>query len=101
MNLLIYIPIWFYSNLTSLGNVLSNIFTFTFQSGSILMILNCSVLYLSRNIYIPIWFYSNVKEMEERGAKLKFTFQSGSILINIENKRDGKVSNLHSNLVLF
>ena len=59
-NYLLYIPIWFYSN------------------GS-----QASELSLLEKLYIPIWFYSNCIPRSPFTPFINFTFQSGSIQINI------------------
>ena len=59
----LYIPIWFYSNVNGT------------KKG------HCSL-----RLYIPIWFYSNLLLLEKDLLKINFTFQSGSILIDSQNK---------------
>ena len=57
--MLLYIPIWFYSNLFP------------------------DSLYTDpKELYIPIWFYSNTLNSFVSLASLNFTFQSGSIQID-------------------
>ena len=79
-SLILYIPIWFYSNIPAVllivrvklftfqsGSIQMLAFshsstmypTFTFQSGSIQMHL-CKEKNLTEFLYIPIWFYSNI-----------------------------------------
>mgnify|MGYP000608267221 len=53
----IYIPLWFYSNLTFCSVTICNS-AFTFHYGSILIQYLSNLFYISR-IYIPLWFYSN------------------------------------------
>ena len=98
----LYIPIWFYSNKPEgLGK---DIISFTFQSGSIQIMLFWQMEYTLMLLYIPIWFYSNSirrYRVFSRGRTLHsnlvlfkwprkwlileslriFTFQSGSIQI--------------------
>ena len=73
----LYIPIWFYSNVSSIFFSFFCIF-FTFQYGSI-QILFMTTVPTQSLLYIPIWFYSNCN---------KYML---AILINT----------LHSNMVLF
>ena len=54
---------------------------FTFQSGSILMLLNLPFIFSHFPLYIPIWFYSNARRADMSCVRMSFTFQSGSILI--------------------
>ena len=54
----LYIPIWFYSNRPALFVELKTD-NFTFQSGSILMLLVFYNYQHDKELYIPIWFYSN------------------------------------------
>ena len=78
-NFHLYIPIWFYSN--DKFEIIKAIFNnFTFQSGSI-QIGNSSELSSGKlPLYIPIWFYSNTTvPMPAVAPVIFFTFQSGSI----------------------
>ena len=56
--LLLYIPIWFYSNTKAKGKTI-DVKSFTFQSGSIQILLIFIINSLADKLYIPIWFYSN------------------------------------------
>ena len=75
----LYIPIWFYSNYIK-DNIRFYVLTFTFQSGSIQMIVTLSIPPL-KYLYIPIWFYSNKAVRTNKMFFNFFTFQSGSIQI--------------------
>ena len=100
-SLILYIPIWFYSNIPAVLLIV-RVKLFTFQSGSIQMLfcVNCLLfwyLYIpiwfysniifkifksnTYNLYIPIWFYSNMYAISITIKKCIFTFQSGSIQI--------------------
>ena len=99
---MIYIPLWFYSNInTPAAKITTKIFTFhygsilinqpsfpcvpclifTFHYGSILIseALRSSASYSV--IYIPLWFYSNSFPFDLDLVQDKFTFHYGSILI--------------------
>ena len=56
---------------------------------------------ISIRLYIPIWFYSNGGNNKVVYYSQSFTFQSGSIQINLQSIMILKVYPLHSNLVLF
>ena len=79
MHLLLYIPIWFYSNGVSNSDSLTKA-NFTFQSGSIQIKRALSIRTANR-LYIPIWLYSNDEPIHNPTAPTGFTFQSGSIQI--------------------
>ena len=106
----LYIPIWFYSNIDFDKLYELYLLFFTFQSGSILIPIACPEkgsfigLYIpiwfysnlvgvdinesAGFLYIPIWFYSNARHRLHCIRERCFTFQSGSILIGIEQFRD-------------
>ena len=79
--MLLYIPIWFYSNCSQ---------KFSFRLSKCLYIpiwfysnLFPDSLYTDpKELYIPIWFYSNTLNSFVSLASLNFTFQSGSIQID-------------------
>ena len=96
----LYIPIWFYSNLFLIKSATTSII-FTFQSGSIqiipfftiksniltlhsnLVLFKCMMPFcfdIKESLYIPIWFYSNLIQVQILAMA---------------------ISALHSNLVLF
>ena len=77
----IYIPLWFYSNISMQLKVFSPM-KFTFHYGSILIFFSSSH-FLSYPIYIPLWFYSNEQGLKVQGDIIAFTFHYGSILILI------------------
>ena len=105
-DIILYIPIWFYSNITDATNIVIEHYAFTFQSGSIqicmtpmehmfvpslhsnlvLFKFNSSdcYTYCSDCLYIPIWFYSNYMTSGVIAPLVIFTFQSGSIQIQSE-----------------
>ena len=75
----LYIPIWLYSNATSL-----------------------EPLFVPTLLYIPIWLYSNYVKAEFNVAVPIFTFQSGYIpTLKNAVTSFGFISPLHSNLVIF
>ena len=76
--IILYIPIWFYSNLNLSCNKKAPLI-FTFQSGSIQIRYSFSTSFASFSLYIPIWFYSNCMRSTARYKVINFTFQSGSI----------------------
>ena len=76
--LLLYIPIWFYSNGEKWKKI-SEANGFTFQSGSIQMTV----------------------QSDGGEETITFTFQSGSIQIGFDMSSKIDLTSLHSNLVLF
>ena len=101
LNIKLYIPIWFYSNSIVRWNSIT-IVTFTFQSGSI-QILPLLVFTVSTStLYIPIWFYSNGVSQSTVHAYLvlyiPIWFYSNTVK---RGKQKPPTWTLHSNLVLF
>ena len=78
----IYIPIWWYSNKRSLSgcsiyfyNIYIPIWWYSNLATS------NAPLNISSLIYIPIWWYSNSADAQSRRKSILFTFQSGDIQI--------------------
>ena len=98
----IYIPIWWYSNLTATNAIDDSTTEFTFQSGDIQMIfwilgnmMSLQFTFQSGDIQIFLIFNDVV-------FIIVFTFQSGDIQITEMCSAQWPVgNNLHSNLVIF
>ena len=120
--MLLYIPIWLYSNIVVASVMLSSILLYI----PIWLYSNCSERTLNvmlQNLYIPIWLYSNGNATDysyiyniftfQSGyiqivtipyavlANVAFTFQSGYIQIKTVLDRMYYTNTLHSNLVIF
>ena len=97
----LYIPIWFYSNwqVTRKTRWLNY---FTFQSGSIQILLSPLTPFFLIKLYIPIWFYSNGEtfacKIYTYHLYIPIWFYSNSIFWKIGEQI---LIALHSNLVLF
>ena len=76
--IIIYIPLWFYSNATLSG-----------------------CMFCACTIYIPLWFYSNTIAREYSALTAEFTFHYGSILMKIYKTLLICLIYLHSTMVLF
>ena len=97
-----FTPIRFYSNPSDVVATIAAKNGFTFQSGSILMIMKSEQPEVESFLYIPIWFYSNLREslkiIQQRLLYIPIWFYSN---IDIAKKSLDGLLALHSNLVLF
>ena len=60
ISILLYIPIWLYSNDLAISSFSNQWLSFTFQSGYIQMEFGGIAPLNSLQLYIPIWLYSNI-----------------------------------------
>ena len=98
--MLLYIPIWFYSNTSTAGTAIGAV-VFTFQSGSIQMPLTTAFVLQCLFFTFQSGSIQIIKVLSMYWCSGSFTFQSGSIQMLLFVYYYMFWFTLHSNLVLF